>query len=425
MITRRIATLAITMLAASMRLLAAWSINDVPNVHLSDSTQFVSNPSGVLSDAAVSQLNATLGQIWRTTTAEPVVVAIDEADTDDLDTYATELFEKWGIGKSDNDNGLLILISRDQRRAVIRTGQGMEGVLPDVYASRIIRNVMAPRFKQGDYDGGTVAMVNAINDIITDPEAARELTSAQRNNARAGGDDEELTFSKLFTYWLYFGVFLTVCLAIAWVAVWRGSKGQSDHRRYDELAKLRTPSLMLGVFGMGLPFIIYWLMGLQMRRIRLRPRLCPACHTRMNRLDEVTDNHYLTAPQNTEEELGSVDYDVWLCPKCGDTTVEPYINKSSNYEICEQCHTRAAQLVANKVVRQPSQAREGQGVRIYHCRHCNNDTPKYYNIAKLPPVVIVPPIGGGGGRGFGGGGGFGGGSFGGGHTMGGGASGGW
>ncbi|MCM1336178.1 MAG: TPM domain-containing protein [Candidatus Amulumruptor caecigallinarius] len=421
---RRALSLLIAVVASTLPMLAAWSIDDVPNVHLADSTRFVSNPAGVLSQQAVAQIDAQLAQIWRSTTAEPVVVVIDEADTDDLDTYATKLFEKWGIGKSDKDNGLLILISRDQRRAVIRTGQGMEGVIPDAYASRIIRNVMAPKFSKGDYDGGTIAAVAAVSEIVSDPEAAGELLSAQRNNAARSNPDGDLTFAKLFTYWFWFGLFLTGCLALAWIAVWRGSKGQSDHRRYDELSRLRTLALILGIFGCGIPFVIYALLAWQMRRIRLRPRLCPACHTPMNRLDEVTDNNYLTAPQNTEEQLGSVDYDVWLCPKCGDTIVEPYINKSSTYEVCDLCHTRAARLVANKVVRQPSVTREGQGVRIYHCSHCNNDNPKYYNIAKLPPVVIVPPIGGGS-RGGGFGGGFGGGSFGGGSTMGGGASGGW
>lgn len=134
----------ILMIFAALPLRAAWSIDEIPNVHLADSTRFVSNPSGVLSDDAVRQLDAMLAEIWRTTSAEPVVVAIDEADMDDVPTFATKLFEKWGIGKSDKDNGLLLLISRDQRRVELRTGQGMEGVITDAYASRLIRNVIAP-----------------------------------------------------------------------------------------------------------------------------------------------------------------------------------------------------------------------------------------------------------------------------------------
>ncbi len=173
----RFVALFIFMLTASalVSARAEYSIADIPNVHLSDSTRYVSDPEGILSPTAVKELDGKLGGIWRATSAEPVVVVIDRADTDDLDTYATELFESWGIGKKDKDNGLLILISLDQRRAVIRTGQGVEGLIPDAIASRIIRNVMAPRMADGDYDGGTIAAVDAVNEILSDPSARQEL----------------------------------------------------------------------------------------------------------------------------------------------------------------------------------------------------------------------------------------------------------
>lgn len=408
------------LLLLPIKCFAAWSIDDIPNVHVADSTRYVSNPSGVLSEAAVRQLDATFARIWQTTTAEPVLVAIDSADSDDIDAYATDLFEKWGIGKGDKDNGLLILISRDQRKAVIRTGKGMEGVLPDVYASRIIRNVMAPAYREGNYDQGTVDAVNAVEKILSDPSAAKELTSKQRNNSAR--QQEELSLTQFFTYYFYFGLFLAGCMLIAWIVIDRRTKMLSPHQRYERLGTLKMPALMLGVFGCGVPFIIFWLVNRQMKRIRLTARLCPSCHTKMNRLDEVTDNNYLTAPQNTEEALHSVDYDVWLCPKCNATTVEPYVNKASGYETCDLCHTRAARLMGNKVVRQPSTTRQGEGIKMYHCSHCNNNFSRSYPIAKLPPVIVAPIGGGGGGGGFSGGGG---GSFGGGSTMGGGASGSW
>lgn len=399
---------------------AVVSVDMIPNVHLRDSTQFVSNPSGILSSEAVKRLNGTIGKIWHASSAEIVVVAIDEADTDDLDKFATALFEKWGIGKKDKDNGLLILISRDQRQAVIRTGRGMDGVMTDAYASRIIRNVMAPKFRLGDYDGGVEEAIEVISAIVTSPEAANELMSKYSNNSAVTGIDDDLSLGEFFTYYFYFALFLTGVLIIVWIALTRKSRGQSAHKQYDELHRLLMPSLMMSVFGLGLPVIVYWLVKRKMKRLRDKPRICPHCRKRMNRLDEVTDNLYLTAPQNTEEELKSVDYDVWLCPDCSDTIIEPYVNHSSVYEQCELCHTKAARQVANRVLRQPTTTREGQGAKIYHCSHCGNDFNRYYPIAKIPPVVVAPT----GGRGSGGGG-FGGGSFGGGATMGGGARGGW
>jgi len=418
----RFVTLLVMLFCLSFQAKAEYAIADIPNVHLSDSTLYVSDPEGILSAEALGALDGKLGSIWRTASAEPVVVVIDRADTDDLDTYATELFESWGIGKKDKDNGLLILISRDQRRAVIRTGQGVEGLIPDAIASRIIRNVMAPRMAQEDYDGGTIAAVDAVSEILTDPEARDELMSKYPNNADARHDDD-LTLGQFFKGYFIFGMVITVILLIVYIYMLASTRRDSAHMRYDKIMQLRMPALMLAIFGCGLPLILWWIITVKLRRIRLRPRLCPNGHGKMQRLDEVTDNQYLTAPQNTEEELNSVDYDVWLCPVCQDTIVEPYVNRSSQYVECDLCHTRSARLVGNQVLRKPSVTTEGIGAKIFHCNHCRNNFNHTYPIAKLPPVVVLP--GGGGRGGFGGGGGFSGGSFGGGSTMGGGASGGW
>ncbi len=177
-------------------------------------------------------------------------------------------------------------------------------------------------------------------------------------------------------------------------------------------------TLGLGVISWG----AWWLMR---RHTRLHRHDCPNCGTTMHRVDEVHDNDYLTPAQDIEEKINSVDYDVWLCPKCNETDIIPYVNSSTNYTVCPNCGARADYLTANRVLRQPTTRYEGQGVRMYRCRNCGNTHNIPYTIAKTvePPIMIIP--GGGGGRGFGGGGGFGGGSFGGGMTGGGGASGGW
>jgi uncharacterized protein len=143
----------------------------------------------------------------------------------------------------------------------------------------------------------------------------------------------------------------------------------------------------------------------------------------MKRLDEKSDNAYLTQAQDMEERINSVDYDVWLCGKCGEVDILPYVNSSKDYTVCPQCGARACALSADRVIRKPTTFTEGRGEKIYCCRNCRRQSAVAYNIPKLPPVIVVPPTGGG--RGGFGGGGFSGGSFGGGSTGGGGASGGW
>lgn len=81
-------------LAASAR-----TVDEVPNVHAADSTRFVSDPDSHLSRAAIARADSILGSVWRSTTAEPVAVIVSDLGGADIDNYATDLFEAWGIGK--------------------------------------------------------------------------------------------------------------------------------------------------------------------------------------------------------------------------------------------------------------------------------------------------------------------------------------
>lgn len=400
---------------------AATAVADIPNVHVADRTRYVSNPDGVLSDGAVAQLDATLGRIWASTTAEPVVVAVASMPSDtDIDTYATDIFDAWGIGKKDKDNGVLVVIARDDRKAVIRTGRGAEGALPDIICGRILRNEMFPRFKEGDYDGGTLAAVNAIDRVLTDPAYAEELRSAQANDARAPQSD--LDGEELFSMYLGFAAFMAIAMTVWVVTVVVSTRKKDSVSRYSSLHQVTLPALVVTFLslGMGLPaFLVAWT---AMKRTRNK-RTCPNCRHAMIKIDEENDNAYLTPAQDTEEKINSVDYDVWVCPNCRETDILPYVNRRSSYKVCDRCGARASSLVMDRVVLRPTDRRKGAGERTFRCKNCGNTHVVRYVIPMLAasaPIII----GGIGGRG-GGGGGFSGGSFGGGITGGGGASGGW
>lgn len=396
----------------------ARSVDDIPNVHLADARRYVSNPDGVLTSLAVARLDTILGSLWAQTSSEVVVVAVDEVDGGDVDAFATELFTRWGIGKRDNDNGLLVLISRSDRMAVLRTGYGLEGVLPDVVCGRIIRNQMAPYYKEGDYDGGTLAAVSRIADIISNPDVAAEVMSKYANDERRYEPED---FTPL---WNMLFVYLIVMGCIGFLLVWanlRKSRGKSPQERYIMLNQLRTPLLVLCGVGLGAPLLSYLLMSGKLKKLRNSPRKCPNCSHPMVKLDEEKDNYYLTPAQDTEEKINSVDYDVWLCDECGERDVIPFVNSESNYNVCPLCGARACRLEAVRTVVKPTTTREGRGEKVYMCLSCNRRSVVGYMIPKVvvPPVVILPGSGSGGGSGFSGG------SFGGGMTGGGGASGGW
>lgn len=417
---KRYAILMLCLVATVLSGLAgAYKVDEIPNIHVANRTRYVSNPDNVLSPAAVATLDSTLSRLWRDTSSEVVVVAVNSVDGDP-DEFATELFTKWGIGKKDNDNGMLVLIAKDDRKAVIRTGYGMEGVLPDILAGRIIRNIMAPHFRNGDYDNGTIASLTEIARITSTPGATEELMSKYGNDEGAGGSDG----ADLFKGWLAIGAILAVVLFVWFLYEMVKTRRLDRYERYQVLNKMKMPALILVFVGLGLPAISYLILWLTMRGLRLRHRNCPNCHNKMHRIDEANDNKYLTHQQDIEEQINSVDYDVWLCDHCGETDILPYINNASSYTVCPRCGARACSMRSQRIVIRPTERREGQGVKEYICRSCGNRNEIPYSIPKVvvPPVVIV----GGGGRGFGGGGGgFSGGSFGGGMTGGGGASGGW
>ncbi len=395
-----------------------YSVDDVPNVHVADRTRYVSNPDGILSSEAEARINSSLAGLWEKTSAEVVIVVVGSIDSD-IDTFATELFTKWGIGKKDKDNGLLYVIAKDDRRAAIRTGYGMEGVVPDVLAGRIIRNISGPSFKNEDYDAGTVAAVDEIVRLTTTPGATEELMSEYENDR---GADGESIGDMLFNMWISLGGILSGALLIWFVVTLYRTRRYDRYDRYNALKKMMIPALVITFIGLGMPLIVLALIVLSMRCMRVRRRKCPNCHHKMHRLNEEKDNEYLTPQQDIEERLNSVDYDVWLCDNCGETDILPFVNMASQYQRCPHCGAKASSLRADRVLVRPTGTREGQGVKIYGCRNCGYENNVYYKIP-VAPVVIVPV--GGGGSGFGGGGGFSGGSFGGGMTGGGGASGGW
>ncbi len=417
---KRLISYILTVVVALSAAAGVYKVNDLPNVQLADHTKHLVNPDGIVSPAGQARIDSLLLDARRKTSAEIVAVIVDDIDPDtDIDTYATELFTRWGIGKSDKDNGILLLVAKDRRKAVIRTGYGAEGVMPDIISGRILYDTMFPLFKAGDYEGGLIAGTEQIYNVVTDPAAREELMSDQADK-RASGSDGDTIFN------FYLGICCLVALALLIVFLVSVAKvrGKTDYQKYVAVEPMAPLALILTFLCIGIPLVASLPLIITLYRWRNRTRRCPRCNARMRKLDEASDNAYLTEAQDLEERLDSVDYDVWLCPECGETDIYPFVKRGSAYKVCPVCHARTERHTSTRVLRQPTTAREGIAQKTYACRHCGNIRTEDHAIPKLPPVVVAP-IGGGrsGGGGFGGGS-FGGG-FGGGSTGGGGASGGW
>lgn len=159
---------------------------------------FVNDFENILSNDEI--LEAKLAQLEKDTTAEVVVVTIDSFQETTIEDYAVKLFEAWKIGKEDVDNGLLILISSEQRQSRIEVGYGLEGTLPDALTGRIQDEYMIPSFQEGDYSKGIESGVDVISGLIReDPTVISQLQ--QKDN---GISDEAVSiFIMIFFFAVY------------------------------------------------------------------------------------------------------------------------------------------------------------------------------------------------------------------------------
>ncbi len=397
-----------------------YTVDKIPNVHLKDSTRYVTNPDGVISAATVAELDAMLNRVRRSTSAEAVLVVVDDIDSDDIDTFANDLFSKWGLGKNDLDNGLLVLVAKDMRKAVIRPGYGLEGVLPDIVCARILREQMFPSFRKGDYDTGIMKSMESISGILLDPQNREEILSAQADVDLGGGEGSE---GDSFHYYIVFCIVLAIGMLFFLLLRLYSVRSKSDRDKYLALSGMKPIYLGMTVAGLFIPIVASLPLVILLYNWRNGTHKCPRCGTKMKKIDEVHDNEYLAHSQDIEEKIGSVDYDVWLCPKCGEKDIEQYVAKGTPYCQCDKCHAYTSRLIRSRILRDATSTSEGLGVKEYNCLNCGWTQSRQYKI----PMVVVPPViisGGGNNSGFGGGG-FGGGGFGGGMTGGGGASGGW
>jgi uncharacterized protein len=94
------------------------------------------------------------------------VLIVPSTGPDDIFIYSQRVFEQWKLGRQGADDGVLLVVAKADRRMRIHVGYGLEGVIPDATASRVIQEYMAPKFKEGDYFGGIRDATNVLGGLI-------------------------------------------------------------------------------------------------------------------------------------------------------------------------------------------------------------------------------------------------------------------
>ena len=182
----------------------SYRVSDVQNVQLRDSRRFVTNPDGILSDDAVQSLDSICYALKESGLAQVVVVALSDISPRDMFSFSQELFEGWGVGDKELQNGLGILLVGDMREIRFHTGYGLEAALPDALCRRIQQEFMVPYFRTGDYSQGMVEGLRAVDSVLQNGELPR---------AKHSGDDSAKFMALVIVLLIFIPMFFVIAQA--------------------------------------------------------------------------------------------------------------------------------------------------------------------------------------------------------------------
>jgi len=129
---------------------------------------FVNDYAGVLSSSEERRISEMLSSLEKSTSAQVALLTVKDLQGYPIETFSLKTVDEWGLGQKERDNGLLLLLALDEKKVRIEVGYGLEGDITDIKSGYIIRNIIIPEFKRGDFSEGLYKGVSAINGIITD-----------------------------------------------------------------------------------------------------------------------------------------------------------------------------------------------------------------------------------------------------------------
>ena len=314
---------------------------------------YVNDYADLLGPEAEATLRDQVRDVWRETGVELTILTLPTmrayGHDGPIEPFATRLFNAWGIGDARRNDGVLILVARQDRMMRIELGAGY-APLWDQRMKQVIDEAFLPAFRRDDYEGGIMEGA---------AETIRALTGRRPGEAeRPDGP-----------VWLQ-----------GWQAM--GARAQ-DHVAH------------LAIFGAASALLAAAALRLRMRN---RPRRCLDCGLSMARLSEQADDAHLDGGQKLEEYLSAVDYDVWACPDeaCGHLRIERWRNWFSPRRTCRSCGYRTMETNSH-VIKPATTSSTGMKRLDYFCPHCD------YRNSELRTIPRKSKSSGGGGGGFGGG----------------------
>ena len=317
----------------------ALTVEEVPNPR-QVSGGWVTDLADVLTDETEGKLNRMISRLEDKNGTEIAVVTVPKTSPSaSTKAFATELFNYWGIGKAEEDNGILFLISLGDRRVEIETGYGIEPILPNAQVQEIIDSKITPPLKQGNFDKGTKEGTKALV-VALEPSLASPLSSLPLANLLKWG----------------FG------LAVAGGAI--------TYLRYRRRVFL-TPQGKSRINDSNPVFF------------------CSQSRKPMQKVDQETVNSHLTKAEKVAQHLGSVRFEGWKSPNPNqDLTgrgfhLVGYPQKSVYFKECPNCQELTV-VHTNETIKKPTRNKTGESKMIDKCHCCDYLQERKKIIPTLP-----------------------------------------
>jgi uncharacterized protein len=195
----------------------------------------VTDLAGMLTPQQRTTLENVLADYEQRTGSQIAILLVSSTAPEAIEQYGIRVFDQWKLGRKGVDDGVLLLVAKDNppalRRLRIEAGRGVQGVLTDAQSKRILQDVIAPHFRQNDYYGGLSAGASAITSLLD-----KEAFPAPQGKAAQGEDD-----GFPFSFFIFFVILL--------ITLSRLRGGRYRHRR-DGWG--RSSGVILGGLGGGL-----------------------------------------------------------------------------------------------------------------------------------------------------------------------------
>ncbi len=396
---------------------------------------WILDKSGILeSTTSLVKLNQIIIDLEKETTIEIAIVILPSIGDLVPKNLATEIFNLWGIGKANKNNGILILHVLDQRRIEIETGYEIEGILPDVICKRLLEEKAIPYFKVGAFSTGFESLLISLTTILRNPNWSYSdfhllITNLpDPNNAKVDKIPEILKRALDPTFeskqiWRFRSIYFFVPGLILYLLLrfllyrfssYFKTKYEYPYEREEALTKYNflfhgfatilitvgLTGIVYSFFGMeSIPFSIVlslffvgsitYVYATRMydkweKQIEFVPIHCSKCKSLAFEMkDKSRMVSLLSENESFERSLLTYKFNIFECNKCHhlETRRSPG-SKYEDYSECQKCNCRSLKE-ENKVLKYATISDEGLSEVISECLKCGDSTQSQHKLPKL------------------------------------------